>query len=129
MDIAQQIRRIKDGMLDAPVGQWLPGHFMAIGYAESRHEDDPRQRADAISALFTVPQPFIYPGDRIAGSIRPLFVEIDEEENARDAQILSGHPGRDFGQNADHYTPNYGRVMQEGLPGMLQRRKRRAQRR
>lgn len=121
MDIAQQIRQIKDGMRSVPAGRWLPGHFMAIGYAESRYDDDPRQRADAIRALFTVPQPFIYPGDRIAGSIRPLFVEVDEEENARDAQILAGHPGRDFGQNADHYTPNYGRVMREGLPGMLQR--------
>ena len=106
--------------IGAPVtGRFAPHHFRAMGLLESSARTDAEQRADGIRALFTRPEPFVYDNDWIAGSIRPLFVELGGQEDQRAREAAAAYPERGFLTNADHFSPDYRSAVQLGVPGLL----------
>ena len=67
-------------MINRPDGVFCPDFYRCKGYETSSGKTPSAVRADGISALFTEPEPFIYKNDLIAGSIRPYFVSLSDDE-------------------------------------------------
>lgn len=112
---------LKKEIEETPTGTWQSDYFRALGYSNSKHEDNARQRADAIYTLFEKPTPHIFKNDFIVGSIRDMITEIDEETMRLSSEISGKYVERGFGSNADHYATDYGSVLREGLDGMFRR--------
>ena len=112
---------LKDEIKEKRIGSWQADYYRALGYSTTSHEDNARQRADAICSLFERPIPHVYKNDLIAGSIRDMMVDLDEETGRWSTEICSRHPERNFRSNADHFAPDYEAVLREGIPGMFQR--------
>ena len=113
------INDLKNEMKNRPAGVFSPELFRARGYAESESESDHGARADGIAALFSLPSPFIYKNDLIAGSIRDVFAEASPEERKSAAETVSKYPERGFGRNGDHFAADYFTAVKEGVPGLL----------
>ena len=78
-------------------------------------------RAAAARALLRTPGAYIYRNDRIAGSLRPLWCVLDEQQKNL-AQAFSGrYRERTFPENADHFAPDYRTLVTVGLPGLFAR--------
>ena len=101
-------------------GIYLPNHYRVCGYDAVKGEDlsDPMRRAKAIYALFTLPKPHIYKNDLIAGSLLPLFANVDGSRKEYVARTMEDHPERGFSTNSDHFTPDYDSAMRLGLTGL-----------
>lgn len=112
---------LKEEINEKGKGSWRPDYYRALGYSSTSHEDNARQRADAIYTLFAKPTPHVFKNDLIVGSIHDMMVDSDEETGRRSAEICDRYPERNFGTNADHYAPDYETVLREGIPGMLRR--------
>lgn len=112
---------LKEEIKNHPNGEFSPFSFRLSGYENSVHSTNACQRADAIYSLFTGSVPHIYKNDWIAGSIRSYVTEVDEETQTRIRKIAEKYPERSFGTNFDHYSPNYGEILQLGIPGVLEK--------
>ncbi len=112
---------IKRAMKNPPAGVYAPHFFRAKGLAS--HTDAPLciRRARSIASLLTEPKPYIYAGDLIVGSLRPLWVEIPAEESQAAAAVCAPFGIRPFHLNGDHFAPDYRTVLAEGIPGTLAR--------
>ncbi len=112
---------LKQEMQSLPTGVYAPHFFRAEGCAA--HPDAPHgiRRAYGIATLFASPKPHIYRGDRIVGSIRPLWAEISPEENQAAAEVCAGFGIRPFHLNGDHFAPDYITILTDGIPGTLTR--------
>ena len=106
-------------MKNPPTGVYCPEYFRAIGYLRGTHTTPSERRADGITALFEEPKPFIYKNDLIAGSIRPLFCEIDDGELEKTKKIMEEFPERTFLTNNDHFSPDFETVLSVGVGGLL----------
>ena len=96
--------------------------LFAQGFAA--HFDDPSviARAHALAHTFTHSVKFIYPHDRIAGSMRGLFLSpVSDAEQHYAKRILDNYGDRSFITNADHYAPDYETFLRDGIPGTLNR--------
>jgi len=102
-------------------GTYAPYYFRAAGYRDSKSQTNVGKRADAIHALFTLPKPHIYKNDLIAGSIRPLKVDVSPDELAEAKAVADDFPERGFSTNSDHYSPDYDTAMKLGIPGLLKK--------
>ncbi len=78
-------------------------------------------RAAAAHALFTLTGAHIYRNDRIAGSLRPLWRELEPTQREQAQAYAEKYRERTFVENADHFAPDYCTLVSEGLPGMLER--------
>ena len=78
-------------------------------------------RADGIAAVFTGQTPWIHPADRIAGSMRPMFLTLTASERERAEAWARRFPQRDFWRNSDHFAPDYAGAVRLGIPGLLER--------
>ena len=112
---------LKEELRSLPAGVYAPHYFRAEGLRA--HPDAPHgiRRAHSIASLFASPKPHIYAGDRIVGSIRPLWAELTPEENQAAAETAAPFSIRGFHHNGDHYAPDYDTILTEGIPGMLSR--------
>jgi formate C-acetyltransferase len=119
MSILKDLQR---EMRERPEGKFNPDYFRYQGYKNSKASDPSAVRADGIYALFTLPEPFIYQNDLIVGSIRPIFVDdVDEKEAEAAAEYGKKYPGRGFGQNGDHFAPDYFTAVELGIPGLIEK--------
>lgn len=110
---------LKRELDDKPSGVYAPQYFQYLGYRKRLCAKKPEARANATEALFTRTVPYIYRNDWIVGSIRPLMVEADPVELEYAATICKSFGRRGFAHNADHFAPDYQRVVQLGVPGLL----------
>ncbi len=110
---------LKFEMSVRPAGEYCPDYFRSLGYRAEGHASPSGRRADGIYRLFTEPTPHIYQNDLIAGSIRPLFVVLTEEEKALVREAMAGYPERHFGTNKDHFAPDYDTILSVGIGGLL----------
>ena len=112
---------LKQEMKNLPRGEFLPHLYRAKGLDESRNMPVDIRRGMGIATLLAAPQPYIYRGDLIAGSIRPLWgiASPEEKQLAQDLCALFGERG--FLHNGDHFAPDYEAFLQEGIPGTLTR--------
>ena len=115
------LERLKQELEHAPEGEFSPDWFRAAGYEAGRERSVHRMRADGIAAVFTKQTPWIYPADRIAGSMRPMFVTLTPEERARAEVWAQKYPQRGFLQNSDHFAPHYAEAVRLGIPGLLEK--------
>ncbi len=109
---------LKEELSSPPKGRCVPAYFRAIGYRNAVGQPDAIARAEAIATLFSVPKPHIYENDLIVGSIRSLFVQVDDETLQRANEIVSAFPERGFWTNYDHFAPDYRRILSGGIPGL-----------
>ena len=78
-----------------------------------------RKRAEGIAALFTEPDPYIYPHDLIAGSMRSLILGDDAIGREEAKAAYNAFPNRYV--NIDHFTPDYRTALTVGITGLLAR--------
>lgn len=104
---------------DHPKGEYAPYYYRGLGYRASLKERISMMRAKGIESLFTLPEPRIHPGDRIAGSTDGLYADVCPEILRDTRQLVDQIGRRSFPTNYDHYSPNYDHVMTVGVPGLL----------
>ena len=112
---------LKEEMKNKPSGLFCPDVFRCKGYKNSNSSDPSEIRADGIAALFTLPEPFIYKNDLIAGSIVPYFVNPTEEDAENIKKYMAKYPERGFHRNGDHFAPDYYTAVKLGIPGLIGR--------
>ena len=112
---------LKQDMINPPEGIYAPHYFRARGLRSSADAPACLRRAQSIASLLASPKPYIYRGDLIAGSLRPLWVDISAEEAQTAAEICAPFCIRGFHHNGDHFAPDYTTILTEGIPGMLAR--------
>lgn len=112
---------IKLEMNCIPKGEFCAGYFRANGYQTVTNESFVLARAIATESLFCEPTPFIYQSDLIAGSIRPLFVELTDQQRVNIKEILAKYPERSFLTNNDHFSPDYEGTLELGISGLLEK--------
>ncbi len=106
--------------IQAPLtGTYAPYYFRYLGYIKALAAPNVAARANATEALFTLPPAYIYAHDLIAGSIRPMWCEKSTDALNHAAALVNSFGERDFGTNSDHFSPDYERVVQGGIPGLL----------
>ena len=113
------LKKLQSEMKNKPDGVFCPDFFRCKGYESSSENNNSAARADGISALFTLPEPYIYKNDLIVGSIRPYFVSLSEEDQNCINEWMSKYPERGFVKNADHFAPDYFTVTEKGMPGLF----------
>jgi formate C-acetyltransferase len=117
--------KLKAEILTPQPGAFRPDWFRSAGYRQAEKDIDPKHltliRAAAIYSLFTLPEPHIYENDIIVGSIRPLFVNITEDEGREAAGLVSKYPERNFFTRSDHYAPDFKTILTVGIPGLLKK--------
>lgn len=86
------------------------------------HLDEPNviARAYGIQCLFEHHEKHIYQNDLIAGSLRGLIANGDEDFETADRLVYS-FGWRTFSTNSDHYAADYPRFLTEGIDGTLAR--------
>ena len=114
------LKELQSEMKNKPDGVFCPDYFRCKGYEKSESVTPSAVRADGISALFTLPEPFIYKNDLIVGSIRPYFVSLSDEDIRNISAWMQKYPERGFFKNADHFAPDYFTVSEKGIPGLLE---------
>ncbi|MCL2740847.1 MAG: hypothetical protein FWE70_01895 [Oscillospiraceae bacterium] len=100
-------------------GDFLKGHYMAIGYRGAEGRPNVAARAAATASLLAGHRKAIYANDRIAGSIRGMFGVISEGERAAAQEYASRYPERHFLTNADHFAPDYQTLLGKGINGII----------
>ncbi|MGN1052138.1 MAG: pyruvate formate lyase family protein, partial [Candidatus Scatosoma sp.] len=110
---------LKDEISEKPEGVFMPHYYKYLGYRKDYSLPRTAARAEAVEALFTLPEAYIYKNDLIAGSIRPLFLQKTEAETEHAASVCNSFGDRDFSHNADHYSPDYAAFLQGGIPALL----------
>ncbi len=101
-------------------GEYSPEYFQYLGYQEDLVAPNVTARANATASLFSRPPAYIYENDLIVGSIRPLWCEKSEDVLSAAKDLCESFGQRDFLTNADHFSPDYRRIVSEGIPGLLQ---------
>lgn len=107
--------------LQKPEGVFIPQYFKYIGYRKDYSLPRVLARANAIEALFTLPEAHIYTNDLIAGSIRPLFANANPLEIEHATNICANYGSRGFIHNADHFAPDYESFLDGGIPALMQK--------
>ena len=112
---------LKQEMKQLPAGEFAPFFYRAKGISVCPGASSDMRRGYGISALFATPTAHIYRGDRIAGSIRPLWAILSPEEKQTALDLCAPLGERGFLHNGDHYAPDYDTFLREGIPGTFRR--------
>ena len=102
-------------------GAFNVNRFKAAGYRASMGESMSVQRGRAAAAIFRQVPTHVYPGERIVGSIRGAFTDAPRGELAADDRLCASYGDNTFLTNADHFAPDYGAFLMEGVSGRLAR--------
>ena len=73
-------QKLKCEYAQTPSGSFARDYFKYLGFRRDLTAPPATANANAIEALFTLPEPYIYKNDLIVGSIRPLWSEVDRTE-------------------------------------------------
>ncbi len=111
---------LKDEIKQIPKGVRAHNYYRSLGYRRDFSLPNVLARANATEALFTLVPAHVYKNDLIAGSLRSVWCEKNEEEMAYADGIVNSFGERDFPTNSDHYSPDYERIVAAGVPGLLQ---------
>lgn len=117
----ENTERLKKEIAFPVEGRFSPEIFRCRGYAAAKDDTVFCRRAKGLAELFAGPEPFLYKNDRIAGSIRPVFIKASEKEQQDAVKWAARFPERDFLHNGDHFAPDYHAAVRLGLPGLLAR--------
>lgn len=112
---------LKQDMTHPPMGEFAPYVYRAQGFADSKDSPVDIRRGRGLYSLFAAPLPYIYRGDRIAGSIRPLWAVMTPEEKQAALDLCAPLGERGFLHNGDHFAPDYQTFLKDGIPGTLAR--------
>lgn len=94
--------------------------LMAKGYRKGYDLPVTTARALAFKELLSFPK-HIYKNDLIAGSLRGIFAPQAEQAQLDYCQgIINSYGSNYFVTNADHFAPDYERLLISGVPGMLE---------
>lgn len=119
--ISKTTELLKQEMKLLPEGEFAPFFYRAKGISACPDTSADMRRGYGIFALFATPAAHLYRGDRIAGSIRPLWVNLSPEEKQTALDLCAPWGERGFLHNGDHYAPDYDTFLREGIPGTLRR--------
>ena len=93
--------------------------LMARGFRKGYDMPVPIARALAFKELLSLPK-HIYGSDLIAGSLRGLFGPPAEQAELDYCQsIINSYGSNYFVTNADHFAPDYEKILKAGVPGIL----------
>lgn len=115
---------LKEEMITAPQGVYADYYYKYTGFREKLNFPVIQSRAKAVENLFSLPEPFVYKNDWIAGSVRPMWCEKSEEELKYARTICNSYGERTFAHNSDHYSPNYKTIVNIGVSGLFEQIKR-----
>ncbi len=110
---------LKEEMAVLPAGICAGHYYRYLGYKKDLTAPNLRARANATEALFTEAPAYVYRHDLIVGSIRPMWCEKSAEELQYAAAIAGSFGERSFVTNSDHFSPDYRRIVDGGIPGLL----------
>ncbi|MBQ9151407.1 MAG: hypothetical protein IJX72_04080 [Clostridia bacterium] len=112
---------LKQEMKQLPAGEFAPFLYRAQGYRMVEGAPVDIKRGMGLHTLFATPEAYLYRGDRIAGSIRPLWAVMSPEEKQTALDLCAPLGERGFLHNGDHFAPDYETFLREGIPGTLAR--------
>ncbi len=115
----KQTKQLMAEIQNLPMGVYAPYYFRYLGYKKALSAPNVTARANGIEALFTLAPAYVYDNDLIAGSIRPMWCEKSTDILNYAGGIVGSFGERDFGTNNDHFSPDYARVVEEGVHGLL----------
>lgn len=95
-----------------------------LGYRNHYDDQSVIARAYACESLFVNHRKKVFFHDLIVGSRDGLLAGqygITEAQMEKSVQICDSYGERHFGQNADHYAPDYGTFLSEGVEGTLEK--------
>ena len=113
------LKQLQKEMENRPDGCFCPDLYRCKGYDTSEETSPSPLRADGITALFTLPEPYIYKNDLITGSMRPYFVTVGAKDSELISKWMSRYPERGFIKNGDHFAPDYFKAVELGIPGLI----------
>lgn len=99
-------------------------YLMYLGYREHYDDVPTISRAYACKSLFENHKKKVFLHDLVAGSRYGLLMgeyEVSRGMMEKATRIADSYGLRHFGQNADHYAPDYGAFLSEGVGGVLER--------
>lgn len=111
---------LKNEIENKPDGIYAPYYWKYLGYKSNLGSSKREARVNAVKALFTLPEAYIYQNDWIVGSLRSMFCEKSKEELDYALRIEQSFGNRTFAQNSDHFAPDYRKFVKIGIPGVLQ---------
>ena len=112
-------QKLKCEYAQTPSGSFARNYFKYLGFRRDLTAPPATANANAIEALFTLPEPYIYKNDLIVGSIRPLWSEVDRTELDYANRIVVSFGVRGFLHNVDHFAPNYRKTTKLGIMGLV----------
>ena len=112
-------QKLKCEYAQTPSGSFARNYFKYLGFRRDLTAPPAMANANAIEALFTLPEPYIYKNDLIVGSIRPLWSEVDRTELDYANRIVVSFGVRGFLHNVDHFAPNYRKTTKLGIMGLV----------
>ncbi len=110
---------LKNELCTPVAGTHAIHYYRYLGYKKDLTLSSTLMRAHATAALFSETHAHVYCNDLIAGSIRPLWTDADEALRNYAATVCGNFDERNFGTNSDHFTPDYRRIVDRGIPGLL----------
>lgn len=102
-----------------PEGKFARDYFKYLGFVDGPEKPVSPARARSIESLFTKTEPYIYKNDLIAGSVRCLYADVDDDTMAKASEMVMSFGERNFSKNYDHFAPNYRRILKDGIPGTI----------
>ncbi len=115
----QRTEQLKAELRTPIAGAHAIHYFRYLGYQKDYTASSTVARANATAALFEETAAHIYRNDLIAGSIRPLWTDADAGILNYAAAVCGNFDERNFGTNSDHFSPDYRRIVNEGIPGLF----------
>ena len=103
-----------------PEGTFAPYYYRWLGFRREPDAAPERLRANGIDALFTAHSPVILKNEWFAGNLKGMFSTQEPLVLAHAKKTVESYGERSFSTNKDHFAPDYRRVLDEGLPAMLQ---------
>lgn len=100
-------------------GEYAPYYFRYLGYSRDYCGKPAVIRANGISALFTETKPVILQNEIIAGNQKALYSEADEISLSYAKRVTESFGSRNFCTNKDHYAPDYERILNKGIGGLV----------
>ncbi len=98
--------------------------LLCQGYKDHFAAPVPLARAWATAALFSHHAKHVYENDLVAGSLLGLFrADLPQVELDYADRVATSYGFNNFRTNADHYAPDYGGFLADGIPGTLARLK------
>ncbi len=99
-------------------------YLMYLGYRDHYDEPNVIARAYACESLFVNHRKKVFINDLVVGSRFGLLADeynVNEALLQKSAEIVRNYGQRTFLHNVDHYAPDYGWLLSEGIGGILEK--------